>query len=279
MSRARAPVRRACLAAVLPALLLAAGAACAADPAPAAPAGFVALYTPPANDDYRVYHKELAARHFLESVAAELGHVLVLESPVTLSIAECGHSTTRWEPKSRTVTVCYEFLDAVLVIAGEAAPTRERAEQLWSGAVTFALLAEIGRALVTEFNLRAPRGELAAGDEFSAITLASAERSGDASAAAAVEFFDDALRAPDSGFEYLETHAFDRARLETVACILYGNAPTNHAASIERGIVPKSRAGHCAEEVVAAASRWDRDLRKHTRAPVPAVPPAEPHAA
>ncbi len=278
MSDPRSWLLRGRAAAVGLALLLNLDAARAAEPAPApaapAPAGFVTVYAPPVNEDYQIYYRELAARHFLESVAAELGHVLVLEAPVTLSIAECGHSTTRWAADVRTVTVCYEFLDAVLVIAGDSAPTRARAEQLWSGAVTFALLAEIGRALIAEFALPTPHGELAAGDEFSAITLASAERNGDTSAAAAVEFFDDALRVPDSGFEYLETHAFDRARLETVACILYGNAPANHAASIERGIIPKGRAGRCAEEVVAAASRWDRDLSKHTRAPVAAT---EPH--
>jgi hypothetical protein len=98
--------------------------------------------------------------------------------------------------------------------------------------------------------------------------------------AAAVEFFDAALKQPDSGFEYLETHGFDRARLETVACILYGNAPGNHARSLARGIIPAARAPRCAEELVAVAKAWELALRDHTRAPaaVPASPPKTPAA-
>ena len=246
---------------------------------PAAPAEFQSVYAEPVAEEYRIYYEELAREHFLESVAQELNHVLVLSHPIRLAMAECGHSTTAWLAESRTVTVCYEFLDAVLVIAGDSAGTKARAEQLFSGAVTFALLTEVGRALVEEYALPVQGDAFKAGDEFAAITLASAERSGDPSAAAAIEFFAAALGKPDSGFEYLETHRFDRDRLETVACILYGNAPANHAASIAHGIVPKSRAPHCAEEVVAVASAWDRYLKSHTRSPSPATlaPAAAPH--
>lgn len=243
----------------------------------APPAEFHTVYAPPVADEYRIYYEELSREHFLESVAEELNHVLVLPHPIRLAIAECGHSTTAWVAASRTVTVCYEFLDAVLVIAGDSAGSQARAEQLFSGAVTFALLAEVGHALVEEYRLPVPGDALRAGDEFAAITLASAERNGDPSAAAAVEFFDAALRKPDSGFEYLETHRFDRDRLETVACILYGNAPADHAASLEHGIVSKSRAPHCAEAVVAVASTWDRYLKSHTRQPAPVAPAPAPH--
>ncbi len=268
-----APSPSRCLLALV--LVLATGALSAAPVAE-----FQTSYAKPVAEEYQIYYEELAREHFLESVAQELNHVLALPQPLTLEIAECGHSTTRWDLQRHTVTVCYEFLDAVLAIAGDAAPSQSRAEQLFSGAVTFALLTEVGRALVGLYELPVPQGALAAGDEFAAITLASAERNGDPSAAAAVEFFDDALRKPDSGFEYLETHRFDRTRLETVACILYGNAPANHAASIERGVVARNRAPRCAEEVVAVASAWDRYLKSHTRGPsaAAAAPPSTaPH--
>ena len=253
-------------------LLLGASLAAAAAPAMTQPGDILSEYVAPATADYQIYYDELKNRHFLESVASELNRVLKLPSPLTLRTAECGHSTTTYAADTRTVTVCYEFLDAVLVIAGESASSQPRAEQLFSGAVTFALLRDIGEALTGIYALRVPKDASVAGDEFAAITLAAAERSGDPSAAAAVEFLHAALAQPDSGFEYLETHHFDRARLETVACILYGNAPTNHAASIERGDVPRSRAPGCAEEVVAVAGRWDRYLKAHTRESAPAGP-------
>lgn len=261
------------LRAVAAVLLLAGLGAVAAAPA-AERAAFVTLYQRPATDDYLVFYDELRRERFLDSVADELNRVLELPASVTLRLAECGHSTTAWDGAERTATICYEFLDAVLVIAGDTGASADRREQLFSGAVTFALFAEIGRALTQLYGLPAPHGAGPAGDEFATITLASAERAGDATAAAAVEFYDAALGQPDSGFEYLETHAFDRARLETVACLLYGNAPGNHGRSLARGIVPAARAPRCAEELVAVATAWELALKDHTRAP-PAPPPAK----
>ena len=241
---------------------------------------FITAYQRPNTADYEVYFDELRRERFLESVAGELNRVLALPATVTLTVAECGHSTTGWSAPTRTVTICYEFLDAVLVIAGASGATTEHAEQLFSGAVTFALFDEIGRALVSLYGLPTPQGVERAGDEFAAITLAAAEQDGDPSAAAAVEFFDSALREPESGFEYLETHAFTRTRLETVACLLYGNAPTNHSRSLSRGLIPAARAPRCAEELLAVAKAWDGYLRDHSRSPLaPAQPSARPSGA
>jgi Putative metallopeptidase len=235
---------------------------------------FITSYQRPSTSDYDVYYTELRRERFLESVAEELNRTLEPPTTVTLRIAECGHSTTMWVADTRTVTLCYEFLDAVVVIAGDAAPASARVEQLFSGAVTFALFNEVGRALVGLYGLPAPQGLDRVGDEFAALTLAAAEQDADQSAAAAIDFFDYALQDPDSGFEYLETHAFTRARLETVACILYGNAPGNHADVVRRGILSPERAPRCAEDVVAVAKFWDRYLKDHSRllaSPAPAM--------
>ena len=183
---------------------------------------------------------------------------------MTLRLAECGHSTTEWSGDTRTVTMCYEFLEAVIAIAGDG-ETAEAAEQLFSGAVTFALFAEVGRGLVAVYGLPIAGTPLEAGDEFATVSLAAAERDGDRAAAAAVQFLAHALRTPDSGFEWLETHRFDRARLERVACLLYGNAPRNHAASLESGLVPRERAPRCAEDLLQVAQAWDRRLQEHTQ--------------
>jgi hypothetical protein len=254
-----------CIAAALAAAAL--GSVTATATAATERAEFVTAYIRPATADYRLYQDDLQHERFLESVADELNRALELPARVTLRLAECGHSTTRWEAGERAVTVCYEFLDAVLSITSDAGFTGERAEQLFAGAVTFALFAEVGRALSELYGLPAPRGAERAGDEFAAVTLAAADRDGDANAAAAVEFYDLALKQPESGFEYLETHGFDRPRLETVACVVYGNAPAHHAALLDAGLVPAARAPRCAEELVALAQFWEGALRDHSRAP------------
>jgi hypothetical protein len=233
----------------------------------AAHAEFVTAYQRPQSADYLVFHDQLRRERFLERVADELNRVLELPATVTLRLAECGHSTTAWDGAARTVTVCYEFLDAVLVIAAGSGATGARVEQLFSGAVTFALFAEVGRALVELYALPAPQGAERAGDEFAALTLAAAERAAAPSATAGVEFFALALEEPESGFEYLETHRFDRPRLETVACLLSGRAAAGRAAEPLRDIVPAERAPHCADELAAVAAAWDAALRDRSRGP------------
>jgi hypothetical protein len=232
---------------------------------------FITNYQRPGTRDYLVYYDELRHERFLESVADELNRVLDLPATVTLRTAECGHSTTSWAIDSHTVTVCYEYLDALLVIAGENGVASERSEQMFSGGVTFALFSEIGRALTALYSLPVPQGVDRAADEFAAITLAAAEQSGDPSAAAALEFFDLALKDPDAGLEFLQLHAFDRARLEDVACILYGNSPATHAQA--RALIAPERIARCPEEVLAVAHQWDLWLKDHARGgPMPAAP-------
>ena len=236
--------------------------------APATAAEFSVRYdaAPPA---FGVYRDELERQRFLESVAEQLNRTLLLPRTVHLRTAACGHSTTVWSAPARVVTVCYEFIEAVLVIAAGAAASRDRAEQQFSGALTFALLAEVGRALVTLYRMPPADGARDAGDEFAAITLAAAERAGDSSAAAALEFYAAALGAGRS-FEYLASHGFDRWRLEELACLWYGNAPANHAEVQALGLVPAARLGRCPEELLLTAERWERALRPHAR---PAPPP------
>ena len=236
---------------------------------------FATLYARPATADYELYYEELRRERFLESVAQELDRILDLPAQLTLRLEECGHSTTLRSPDGRSVVVCYEFLDAVLVIAAGGGRSEERAEQLFSGAVTFALLSEIGRALIGLLQLPVAVGSQRGGDQFAAIALAAAEKDGDPSAAAAIEFLGLALREPDVGLEYLETHAFDRARLEDVVCLLYGNAPGNHAAARASGALRRSRAPRCAEELVATVKAWDGYLATYPRPGVAAgAPPA-----
>lgn len=242
---------------------------------PAASPSFLTTYSEPVNADYGVVYAELRRQRFLESVADALNRQVVLAPPVTLKVAECGHSTTSWSAETRTITVCYEFLDAAVVLAGEAGVSPARTDPLVAGAVTFALFGEVGNVLIGAYGLPAPRGSAAAGDEFAALTLAAVERNGDTAATMAIEFFDAVLGIPDSGFEYLEDHAFDRARLENVACIVYGLAPGNHPYVLERGLIATARLPHCAEEAGALARMWDAALREHARpADPPPVPPA-----
>jgi Putative metallopeptidase len=235
--------------------------------APTAAPGFHVQYRAPHNADYATYRDELKRERFLESVTADLDATLKLPAPLTVELAECGHSTASHSDTAHSVTVCYELIDALVAIAQSDRPAPERAQARFSGALTYVLLAEIGAALVSEYALSLPldSSSAQAGTEFAALSLASAERDAEPIGAGALELFTLALANRNSGFEYPADHGLDRVRLEDMACILYGNAPGNHASVVSGGLLPEARAPHCAEEVVELAKRWDGYLKPHAR--------------
>jgi Putative metallopeptidase len=223
---------------------------------------FTASYRRPENPEFQIYYDELKRERFLEGVAGELDRILDVPTTVTLRIAECGRSSTGWNGASHTVTLCYEFLDAVLAIAGESGVNGERLEQQFAGAVTYALFDEVGRALVALYGLDVPQGTEAAGSDFAAITLSVAQADGDGAAQGAVDFFEMALKEPDVGLDFLQAHEFGRQRLETLACLLYGASPSLNATFLRRGLVPSEQALHCADAYAAAARFWGQILRE-----------------
>jgi len=226
---------------------------------------FVTSYGRPENPQFQIYYDELRRERFLEGVAGELNRILDLPTTVTLRVAECGRSSTGWNGASHTVTLCYEFLDAVLSIAGESGINGERLEQQFAGAVTYALFDEVGHALVALYGLDVPQGTEAAGSDFAAITLAVAQTDGDGAARGAVDFFDMALKEPDAGLDFLQAHDFGRHRLEMLACLLYGASPSLNASFVSRGLVDDARAAHCADTYAAAARFWGQTLRERGR--------------
>jgi len=226
---------------------------------------FVTSYRRPENPDFQVYYDELKREHFLEGIAGELNRILDLPVTVTLRVAECGRSTTAWSDASKTVTLCYEFLDAVLSIAGDAGVNGDRLEQQFAGAVTYALFDEVGHALVALYGIDVPYGTEAASSDFAAITLAVAQADGDGAARGAVDFFDMALKEPDSELEFLQAHDFRRQRLSIVACLLYGASPTLNAGFVARGLVTAAQAPQCVETYGQAAGFWAQILRERGR--------------
>ena len=235
--------------------------------APAATPGFHVQYRAPHNADYSTYRDELKRERFLESVTADLDATLKLPAPLTVELAECGRSTARHSDAAHTVTLCYELVDAIVALSQSDRPAPERAQARFSGTLTYVLLAEIGAALVSEYALTLPLDSTAAqaGSEFATLSLASAERDGEPIGAGALELFTLALANRSSGFEYPTDHGLDRLRLGDMACILYGNAPSNHASVVSGGLLPEARAPRCAEEVVDLAKRWDGYLKPHSR--------------
>ena len=130
--------------------------------------------------------------------------------------------------------------------------------------MTFALLAEVGRALTRSTRLPAPRGAERAGDEFAAITLASAERDGDRAprrrssssprrSAAGLR-----LRVPRDA--RLRPRAARARRLPPLRQRAGQPRRRSRAASYRR-----TRAPRCAEELVAVATAWELALAERAR--------------
>lgn len=241
-------------------------------PAPAAvPADagrFVVEYGPVRTADYLEYETVLRDGRVLENVAASLNRTLRLPEAVTLRVEECGDSTANWDRTARRVSVCYELLQAVLEVAVAAAGDDEdRADRWFSGMTTFIVFHQLGHALGDVLGLHdVPPPETAA-DQFALVALGGAVGQPQ-EVLGALEFLDFAVgNESAAGLGFIETHGYDRARVDRLACGFAGALPATLPWLERLKLLPVGGAARCGEEFALIDRQWDERLAPWLRAP------------
>lgn len=60
---------------------------------------------------------ELRARELLEQILARLHARFALETPFSITVRSCGHAEAAWTPEQREITICFELLDTLYLMA------------------------------------------------------------------------------------------------------------------------------------------------------------------
>ena len=143
----------------------------AADSTSAAPSAadtgrFLAEYEP-ADEDFQEFRSSLIAHRFLDTIVARLNDSLRIPRDITLRTAHCGEPNASYTPDDRRVTLCYELFRSLSEqFAGEPG-----GEFLVSGTVAFALMHELGHALIDVLDLPTTGREEDAVDQLATVLL------------------------------------------------------------------------------------------------------------
>ncbi|GHH08480.1 hypothetical protein GCM10018780_43680 [Streptomyces lanatus] len=216
----------------------------------------------------------------LEGVSDYADDLIALPYDVPLRAKSCGQANAFWNPQTKDITYCYEFVDTLRQIYEEqetegSAKEREAAvEQDLVGLTNGVLLHELGHGLIAMYDLPATGEEEDAVDQLSALLLASGDDEHQQYAIDTINAWSGLAEAESAGNmpadEYADEHSLSIQRFYNWSCWLYGSDPGRYKWIVKRegnpdGVLPEERAERCPEEYAKIARAWSTLLEPYLK--------------
>ena len=235
----------------------------AAEPDPVG-SGFVIASTPLDNQQYAGWEAYVRKERLLEGYADYLNRWIALPDRVALTFAACGSADAFYEPDTRTITICYELLDAFDRAFGDL--RKEKREEAVLGATDFIVYHEVGHALIDLLDLPTLGREEDAADQLAVHILTDGTDEGEQAAidgAVALHRLEQAT----TGVALADEHSLGPQRFYNVICWVYGQNPERHAGLRLRagGVLPEARAERCPGEAAQLEASWNRLLGSYLK--------------
>lgn len=153
--------------------------------------------------------------------------------------------------------MCYELpeLTASLLTAAGV----EQTGRLTGGQTVFALLHEVGHALIDVLDIPVAGREEDAADQFAAFLLLHLGSVGAEGALSAAYFFGlmhQAQAGAGRDYPFWDEHSMDAQRFYNILCWLYGSDPARYGGLVADGWLPQERAVRCPEETRRLLRSW-----------------------
>ena len=236
------------------------------------------LYQVPKAPEAQEIYREMRARRVLEGLQ-EIVSIVRLPRPLTLRLSECDGEINAWyAPETRSVTVCYEYIQDMRDRAPKAtSPAGVTRHDAIVGPVAQVFLHETGHALFHLLDVPVLGREEDAADQFAALVLlrlrpAQARQIIDGSAFLFASYGAEEKPEKDS---FADDHGLFYQRLYNLLCLAYGSDKRAFGYLVERGDLPKERAekcsgrvrpgGPCDGQAVPSSSRGGRMERERVR--------------
>ncbi|MFJ8535939.1 DUF4344 domain-containing metallopeptidase [Streptomyces sp. NPDC093591] len=258
-----------------------ASAAVTAAPSPSAGQGdLVVSYERPKNPVDRRTEDFLRRAKVLERVSSYADDIIALPYDVPLRAKSCGFANAFWNPETKDITYCYEFIDALRPIyekqetEGSARQRGAAVEQDLIGLTNGVLLHELGHGLITMYDLPATGKEEDAVDQLSALLLAGGDDEHRKYAIDTINAWAGLAEADAAGEmpadEYADEHSLDIQRFYNWSCWLYGSDPAAYQWIVRSddspdGVLPEERAEGCPEEFQKIAHSWGTLLEPYLK--------------
>ena len=232
-------------------------------------------YVPPKNPAHEAILKSLKERQALEKFKGLLS-ALRLPRPLLLKVEGCDGESNAWYADD-AVTVCYEYLDDILLTAPkETTPAGVTRTDAIMGPTLEVFLHEVGHAVFDYLSVPILGREEDAADQFAAYVLLQFAES-DARRliyGVAYTYNIDASKPSTKKHPFADEHGLPAQRFYNVLCMAFGADSKLFADVVDKGYLPRERADGCADEydqVIRALNKLigpyiDRTRAKQVRA-------------
>jgi hypothetical protein len=212
---------------------------------------FRVSYEAPKNPQHRALYEELKSKRVLEKLREFLSFIR-LPSILTLKLAGCDGDDNAWyEPADLSITVCYEYLEAVRKLAPKAAtPAGVTPQNAFLGPLLEVFLHEVGHALFDQLRIPILGREEDAADQFAAFFLVhlSPQVAREAMAGVAWMYAQEDKDSTISRDSLANVHGLSGQRFYNTLCMAYGAEPDVFNDLIATKLLPEDRAEGCADE-------------------------------
>ena len=221
------------------------------DPATAAPYKSNQIqveYVPPTNQAHQAIYDRIKQVRALEHIQTLLSP-LRLPRPLLLKVSGCNGESNAWyDYKDEYVTVCYEYLADILKNSvAEILPSGISREDALLGPFVDVFLHEVGHAVFDQLKVPILGREEDAADLFSAYIMLQLgkEYAHRLILASAYQYKAGLVSTQVPLAKYAGVHGFPAQRFFNVLCVAYGADQKLFADVVEKGYLPKKRAGGC----------------------------------
>ncbi|MFF3258354.1 DUF4344 domain-containing metallopeptidase [Streptomyces sp. NPDC002932] len=211
----------------------------------------------------------------LEGVADYANAIVALPRDVPLRGRSCGTANAFWNPETKDISYCYEFLEALKPVYQKQDTTgtaKQRAAEVDSdlvGLTNGVLFHELGHGLVAMYDLPITGKEEDAVDQLSTLLLSSSDKQHADYAISTINAWGGLAEAETKGklpiSNYADEHSLSVQRYYNWACWLYGSDPDAYKSVVAApgnpdGVLPQERAAQCPKEFNQIADSWGQLL-------------------
>lgn len=215
-----------------------------------------------ASPEFQDFRAGLIANRFLDTIALRLNDSLKIPTDIRLATAHCAEPNASYDPETNRVALCYELFQ-VLSAKFE---NEVGGDFLVSGTLVFALMHELGHALIDVLELPIVGREEDAVDQLATILLLNQGATGDSLAFGAVGWLAlNARASPLDELAFADDHGLDRQRVYNIICWIYGRDPQRYPQVVEEGWLPEHRRRGCTEEYQRLVRNWGRLLEPYAK--------------
>jgi hypothetical protein len=225
---------------------------------------FTVYYSDVKDTRFAEMNEKFKQQKFLESIADELNATIAIPENVAITFRECGTPNAFWDPKSRSINMCYELMEQMAEDFKPIAKSQQDLNDKVSGAMTFAFIHELGHCLIDVLHLPSTGREEDAVDQLSTfVLLALNGEDGERMAlSGALAWGIQYQRIADSGktakeldMLWADEHSMDGQRFYNILCWIFGHNPEKYQGLVNKPL-PEARARRCPVEYTKLATAW-----------------------